>query len=118
MPLYANHRWLRLQWAHEHRTWKADWHQVNFSGETPTSICGTMKTTFMLDAMAVNAAFESALLNNIVAEHPELWYIDSNTFSFWFWVCCHVGEFCGSTTRICPSNLNSMSKCNIQMIFF
>ncbi|GFU51846.1 HTH_Tnp_Tc3_2 domain-containing protein [Trichonephila clavipes] len=32
-PLIANHRWLRLQWAHEHRAWQADWHQVVFSDE-------------------------------------------------------------------------------------
>ncbi|GFV36764.1 transposable element Tcb2 transposase [Trichonephila clavipes] len=31
--LTANHRWLSLQWAHEHRTWQADWHQVVFSYE-------------------------------------------------------------------------------------
>ncbi|GFX23597.1 HTH_Tnp_Tc3_2 domain-containing protein [Trichonephila clavipes] len=29
----ANHRWLSLQWAHEHRTWQADWHQVVFTDE-------------------------------------------------------------------------------------
>ena len=36
------------------------------------SICGTMMSTFLLDAMTVNAAFQSALSNDIVAEHPEL----------------------------------------------
>ncbi|GFW08360.1 transposable element Tc1 transposase [Trichonephila clavipes] len=30
-PLTANYRWLCLQWPHEHRAWKADWHQVVFS---------------------------------------------------------------------------------------
>ncbi|GFY01134.1 transposable element Tcb2 transposase [Trichonephila clavipes] len=34
IPLTANHRRLRLQWAHEHRTWQADWHQVVFSDES------------------------------------------------------------------------------------
>ncbi|GFV28766.1 transposable element Tc1 transposase [Trichonephila clavipes] len=34
IPLTANHRQLRLQWAHEHRTWQADWHQVIFSNES------------------------------------------------------------------------------------
>ncbi|GFV58740.1 transposable element Tcb1 transposase [Trichonephila clavipes] len=34
IPLTANHRRLRLQWAHEHRAWKADWHQVIFSDES------------------------------------------------------------------------------------
>ncbi|GFS84464.1 transposable element Tcb1 transposase [Trichonephila clavipes] len=33
-PLMANHRRLRLQWAHEHRAWQADWHQVVFSDES------------------------------------------------------------------------------------
>ncbi|GFU75057.1 HTH_Tnp_Tc3_2 domain-containing protein [Trichonephila clavipes] len=31
------------------------------------SICGTMMATFVLDAMPVNAAFQSALSNDIVA---------------------------------------------------
>ncbi|GFT07891.1 transposable element Tcb1 transposase [Trichonephila clavipes] len=34
IPLTANHQWLRLQWAHEHRAWQADWHQVVFSDES------------------------------------------------------------------------------------
>ncbi|GFX31185.1 transposable element Tc1 transposase [Trichonephila clavipes] len=34
IPLTANHRWLRLQWAYEHRARKADWHQVVFSDES------------------------------------------------------------------------------------
>ncbi|GFU54371.1 transposable element Tcb1 transposase [Trichonephila clavipes] len=34
IPLTANHRLLRLQWAHEPRTWQADWHQVVFSNES------------------------------------------------------------------------------------
>ncbi|GFV41748.1 transposable element Tcb2 transposase [Trichonephila clavipes] len=34
IPLTANHRWLRLQWAHEHRAWQTDWHQVVFSDES------------------------------------------------------------------------------------
>ncbi|GFX69354.1 transposable element Tc1 transposase [Trichonephila clavipes] len=33
-PLTANHRWLRLQWAHEYRTWQADWYQVVFTDES------------------------------------------------------------------------------------
>ncbi|GFX73155.1 transposable element Tcb1 transposase [Trichonephila clavipes] len=32
--LTANHRRLRLQWAHEHRDWQADWHQVVFLDES------------------------------------------------------------------------------------
>ncbi|GFX54694.1 transposable element Tc1 transposase [Trichonephila clavipes] len=34
IPLTANHRRLRLHWAHEHRAWQADWHQVVFSDES------------------------------------------------------------------------------------
>ncbi|GFV52940.1 transposable element Tcb2 transposase [Trichonephila clavipes] len=39
------------------------------------SICGTMMAAFVLDAMLVNAAFQSALSNDIVALHRELWYV-------------------------------------------
>ncbi|GFV55831.1 hypothetical protein TNCV_3321201 [Trichonephila clavipes] len=38
------------------------------------SICGTMMAAFVLDAMQVNAAFQSALSNGIVTKHPELWF--------------------------------------------
>ncbi|GFY25499.1 transposable element Tcb2 transposase [Trichonephila clavipes] len=34
IPLTANHRRLRQHWAHEHRVWHADWHQVVFSDES------------------------------------------------------------------------------------
>ncbi|GFX22635.1 transposable element Tc1 transposase [Trichonephila clavipes] len=33
-PLTENPRRLRLQWAHEHRAWQADWPQVVFSKES------------------------------------------------------------------------------------
>ncbi|GFW82423.1 uncharacterized protein TNCV_3819031 [Trichonephila clavipes] len=33
-----------------------------------------MVAAFVLDAMAVKAVFQSALLNNIVAYHPKLWF--------------------------------------------
>ncbi|GFX56219.1 transposable element Tc1 transposase [Trichonephila clavipes] len=38
IPLSANHRRLRLQWAHEHRDRQAVWHQVVFSGESLFSL--------------------------------------------------------------------------------
>ncbi|GFW14599.1 transposable element Tcb1 transposase [Trichonephila clavipes] len=38
ITLTANHRWLRLQWAHEHRAWQADWHQDVFSNESRISL--------------------------------------------------------------------------------
>ncbi|GFY25322.1 transposable element Tcb2 transposase [Trichonephila clavipes] len=34
IPFTENYRRLRLQWAHEHRAWQADWHQVVFSDES------------------------------------------------------------------------------------
>ncbi|GFW84780.1 transposable element Tcb2 transposase [Trichonephila clavipes] len=37
------------------------------------SICGAMMATFVLDAMLVNVAFQSALSNDIGAYHQELW---------------------------------------------
>ncbi|GFY28601.1 transposable element Tcb1 transposase [Trichonephila clavipes] len=38
------------------------------------SLCGTLRAAFVLDAMPVNATFQSALSNDIVAEHSELWF--------------------------------------------
>ena len=38
------------------------------------SVCGTLMAAFVLDAIPVDAAFQSALLNDTVAEHPELWF--------------------------------------------
>ncbi|GFT38737.1 transposable element Tcb2 transposase [Trichonephila clavipes] len=62
VPLYrishtANHRRLRLQWAHEHRAWQADWHTKLSFQMNHASTCGTMMAAFMLDAMPVNAAY-------------------------------------------------------------
>ncbi|PRD27150.1 UNVERIFIED_CONTAM: hypothetical protein NCL1_36157 [Trichonephila clavipes] len=34
IPLTTIDRRLHLQWAHEHRAWQADWHQVVFSDES------------------------------------------------------------------------------------
>ena len=34
IPLMAKYRRLRLQQAHEHRVWQADWHQIVFSDES------------------------------------------------------------------------------------
>ncbi|GFU53487.1 transposable element Tcb1 transposase [Trichonephila clavipes] len=36
----ANHRQLRLPWAHEHRAWQADRHQVVFSDESRFHLWG------------------------------------------------------------------------------
>ena len=35
-------------------------------------VCGTMMAAFLLDTLPVNAAFQSALMYDTVAEHPEL----------------------------------------------
>ncbi|GFT27096.1 HTH_Tnp_Tc3_2 domain-containing protein [Trichonephila clavipes] len=40
IPLTTNHRRLREQWAHEHRAWQADWHQVVFSDESCFNLWG------------------------------------------------------------------------------
>ncbi|GFT78374.1 transposable element Tc1 transposase [Trichonephila clavipes] len=34
IPLTASHRRLHLLWAHEHRAWQANWHQVVSSDES------------------------------------------------------------------------------------
>ncbi|GFU90935.1 transposable element Tc1 transposase [Trichonephila clavipes] len=38
IPLKANPRRLCLQWAHEHRVWQSDWHQVVLSDESRFSL--------------------------------------------------------------------------------
>ncbi|GFX86706.1 transposable element Tcb2 transposase [Trichonephila clavipes] len=38
--LTANHRWLRLQWVHEHKAWQVIWHQVVFSDESRFNLWG------------------------------------------------------------------------------
>ncbi|GFX33450.1 transposable element Tc1 transposase [Trichonephila clavipes] len=48
-PLYtillmANQRWLRLQWAHEHRAWQADWSHVVFPDESRFNFTHVAKT--------------------------------------------------------------------------
>ncbi|GFV97843.1 HTH_Tnp_Tc3_2 domain-containing protein [Trichonephila clavipes] len=40
IPLTAHHRGMRLQLAHEHRAWQADWHQVVFSDEKRFNLWG------------------------------------------------------------------------------
>ncbi|GFU07007.1 transposable element Tcb2 transposase [Trichonephila clavipes] len=57
IPLTANHRCLRLQWVHEHRAWRADWHQVVFSDDSSLNLWNHDVAAFMLDAMPVNIAF-------------------------------------------------------------
>ncbi|PRD18591.1 UNVERIFIED_CONTAM: hypothetical protein NCL1_60088 [Trichonephila clavipes] len=47
IPLKANHRRLRLQWAQEYRAWQADWQQVM----NHASICGNMRAAVVLDVM-------------------------------------------------------------------
>ena len=72
IPLMANHRRLHLQRAHELWAWQAEWQQIVFS-DNQASICRNMIAAFVLDAMSVNAAFQKALSNSIVAECLELW---------------------------------------------
>ncbi|GFV98605.1 transposable element Tcb2 transposase [Trichonephila clavipes] len=60
VPLYriltTNHRRLRLQWAHEHKVWQADWHQVVFSDESCFNL-GDYDGRIRIDAVPVNTAF-------------------------------------------------------------
>ncbi|GFW37930.1 transposable element Tcb2 transposase [Trichonephila clavipes] len=67
IPLAANHRRLRLQWAHEHRAWQADWHQVAFSEESPFNLWDPEGHIRVRRYTGVKAAFQSALSNDIVA---------------------------------------------------
>ena len=36
-------------------------------------VCGNMMAAFVFDAMQINVAFQSALSNDIVDDHPKLW---------------------------------------------
>ncbi|GFY02993.1 HTH_Tnp_Tc3_2 domain-containing protein [Trichonephila clavipes] len=64
IPFTANYRQLRLQWAHEHRAWQANWYQAVFSDESRLNLWDHM-TAFVLDAMLMKTVFQSALLNDI-----------------------------------------------------
>ncbi|GFT01768.1 transposable element Tcb2 transposase [Trichonephila clavipes] len=71
VPLYrisltANHRRLRLQWAHEHRACQADWHQVVFSDESRLNLWDH-DGRIRVRRYAGDDAFQSALSNGIVA---------------------------------------------------
>ncbi|GFV57869.1 transposable element Tcb2 transposase [Trichonephila clavipes] len=62
IPFTANYRWLRLQWTHDHHE------LIGIKLTFPmnhVSIWGTMMAAFMVDAMPVNAAFLSALSDDI-----------------------------------------------------
>ncbi|GFW37223.1 HTH_Tnp_Tc3_2 domain-containing protein [Trichonephila clavipes] len=39
IPFTANNQWQRLQWAHEHKAWQADWHQVVCSNKSCFNLC-------------------------------------------------------------------------------
>ncbi|GFW81186.1 transposable element Tc1 transposase [Trichonephila clavipes] len=72
VPLYrilltANHRRLRLQWAHEHRAWQADWHQVVFSDESRCNLWdqdGCIRVRYY--------AFERYLPECVIERHSDL----------------------------------------------
>ncbi|MBJ5603936.1 hypothetical protein JGG68_24065 [Salmonella enterica subsp. enterica serovar Albany] len=34
LPLTFHHRWMRLQWCVERRTWTTEWHDIIFSDES------------------------------------------------------------------------------------
>ena len=59
IPLTANYRRLHLLWLHENRAWDPHWQQIAFFDKFRFNF-GTMMATYMLDAVPVNAAFQSA----------------------------------------------------------
>ncbi|GFW06650.1 transposable element Tc1 transposase [Trichonephila clavipes] len=65
-PFTANHRWLRLQWAHERRAWQADWHQVVFLDESRFNLWDH-DDRIRVRRYAGECFLQSALSNNIVA---------------------------------------------------
>ncbi|GFW89252.1 hypothetical protein TNCV_4934201 [Trichonephila clavipes] len=66
MIFMANHRRLNLQWDDEHRDKQVDFGTKLASQMVHDSICETMMAAFVLDAMPVNPASQSALSNCIV----------------------------------------------------
>ncbi|GFX91526.1 hypothetical protein TNCV_3681121 [Trichonephila clavipes] len=78
IPLTANHRWLSLQWAREHRAWQADWHQDVFSDESRASICGTMMSAFVTVTAGSDVVQSGRPIFDDFFQH--LWtYIGNNT---------------------------------------
>ncbi|GFX66332.1 hypothetical protein TNCV_343061 [Trichonephila clavipes] len=73
IPLTANHRSLRLQWIMSTEPGKLIGTKLSFQ-MNHASIYGTMMVAFVLDAIPMNSAIQSALSNEIVAERPELWF--------------------------------------------
>ncbi|GFV17229.1 transposable element Tcb1 transposase [Trichonephila clavipes] len=73
IPLMANLRWLCLQWAHEHRAWKADWYPVVFSDESRFNLRyhdGHIRVRRYAGERCLPECV--ALSNDIVAKHLEL----------------------------------------------
>ncbi|GFW15946.1 transposable element Tc1 transposase [Trichonephila clavipes] len=66
-PLTANYRRLRLQWAHEHRSWQSDWHQVVFSYESRFNFWDHDGRIRVRRYAEMNATFQSAFSNDLVA---------------------------------------------------
>ncbi|GFY09907.1 transposable element Tcb2 transposase [Trichonephila clavipes] len=66
IPLTANNQLLHMQWAHERRAWQSHWHQVVFSDESRFDLWDH-DGHIRVRRYAVNAAFQSALSNDIVA---------------------------------------------------
>ncbi|GFV41216.1 transposable element Tcb2 transposase [Trichonephila clavipes] len=64
IPLRANHR--RLQWAHEHRAWQADWHHFVFSDESRFNLWDH-DGRIRVRRYTGERYFQSALSNDIVA---------------------------------------------------
>ncbi|GFV65799.1 transposable element Tcb2 transposase [Trichonephila clavipes] len=71
IPLTANHRRLRLQWAHEHRAWQADWHQVVFSDESRINLWDH-DGCIRFRRHAGERCLPECVIEGL--KHPELWF--------------------------------------------
>ena len=66
----ANHRRLRQQWAHEHRAWQANWHQVVFSDESRFNLWDYDGRARVSRSKLPSRV---ALSNDMEAKNSELW---------------------------------------------
>ncbi|GFX46243.1 transposable element Tc1 transposase [Trichonephila clavipes] len=72
IPHMAHHRRLRLQWAHEHRAWQADWHQDVFSDESRFNLWDH-DGRFRVRHYAGERCLLECVIERHGGQHPELW---------------------------------------------
>ncbi|GFW54313.1 transposable element Tcb1 transposase [Trichonephila clavipes] len=78
VPLYlilfsANHRQLCLHWAHEHRAWQANWHQVVFSDESCFDLWDH-DGCIRLRCYAGERYLPECIIVRHSGQNPELWF--------------------------------------------